>query len=123
LEIEPVVGHVAISVQPPASLSEAARAAFIAVVSSVAPEHFEQADATLLARYATATVLAEAAEATLQSDPTNTKALALWEKSTRTMSGLALRLRLGPQSRRERAKPDRPLSWSERFRLERDGRL
>lgn len=40
------------------------------------------------------------------------------------MSGLALRLRLGPQSRRERAKVDPgPLTWSEQFRLKTYGRL
>src|SRR5262249_42250895 len=58
------------------------------------------------------------AEARLAVDANDGKALALWEKSTRTMSGLALRLRLGPQSRRERAKVDPgPLTWSEQFRL------
>jgi hypothetical protein len=39
------------------------------------------------------------------------------------MSNLALRLRLGPQSRREKAKVERPLTWDEKFRLENFGRL
>jgi len=50
-------------------------------------------------------------------------ALRLWEKANKVMSGLALRLRLGPQSRREKAKVERPLTWDEKFRLEKFGRL
>ena len=111
-------------VQPPASLSEPAKAVFLDLVASCDPEHFEDSDVTLLARYANAVVFTEQAEARLQADPDDTKALALWEKATRTMSGLALRLRLGPQSRREKAKAPRgPLTWDESFRLEKFGRL
>jgi hypothetical protein len=120
----PLITHAApVPVQPPQSLSEPARKAFITLVSECAPEHFEQSDTTLIARYAVASVLAEGAETTLQAEPTNTKALAVWEKAVRTMSALALRLRLGPQSRREKAKVERPLTWDERFRLENHGRL
>jgi hypothetical protein len=109
--------------QPPAGLSEPARAAFVALVGDCAPDHFEPADTTLLARYANATVFSEQAEARLAANPDDRAALALWEKATRTMSGLALRLRLGPQSRRERAKIDKPLTWSDEFRLKHYGRL
>ena len=50
--------------------------------------------------------------------------LLLWEKATRTMSGPAVRLRHGPQVRREKAKaPEKPLTWDERFRLEHYGRV
>jgi phage terminase small subunit len=122
--LSPVVEHEPIPVRPPPNLSEAARAAFVELVAGCEPRHFEQSDVTLLARYAVATVLAEGAEATLQEHPDDTKALAVWEKSVRTMSGLALRLRLGPQSRRERAaKVERDLTWDERFRLEHHGQL
>jgi hypothetical protein len=119
----PLIDHAPTPVQPPSSLSEPARKAFVELVGSCAPDHFEPCDGTLLARYAVACVLAEGAEATLQVDPENTKALAVWEKATRTMSGLALRLRLGPQSRRARAKVDRPLTFDERYRIEHFGRL
>jgi hypothetical protein len=112
-----------VPVQPPASLSEAGRAVFIELVGSCDPRHFEPSDVTLLARYANATVFSEQAEARLAADPNDSKALALWEKSTRTMGALALRLRLGPQSRREKAKVNRPLTWEEQFRLEKYGRL
>jgi hypothetical protein len=42
-----------------------------------------------------------------------------WREGTRTMKDLALRLRLSLKSRREKAKVERPLTWDERFRLER----
>jgi hypothetical protein len=66
--------------------------------------------------------MAERSAAKLQNgdDP---DALRTWEKANKVMSGLALRLRLGPQSRRERAKVERPLTWDERFRLEHFGKL
>jgi hypothetical protein len=119
----PLIDHAPTPVQPPTNLSEPARKAFIELVANCAPDHFEPSDRTLLARYAVACVLAEGAEATLQADPENAKALAVWEKATRAMAGLALRLRLGPQSRRERAKADRPLTFDERYRIEHFGRL
>jgi phage terminase small subunit len=118
----PVIARARIPIQPPTGLSEAARAAFIALVTSCAPDHFEPSDVSLITRYAVASVLAEGAETTLQADPGNTKALAVWEKAVRTMSALALRLRLGPQSRREKAKVQRPLTWSDEFRLRQAGR-
>ena len=123
--MEPLMVHAdPVPVQPPANLSEASRAVFLDLVASCDPEHFEDADVTLLARYANAVVFTEQAEARLQANPDDAKALALWEKATRTMSGLALRLRLGPQSRREKAKAPRgPLTWDEQFRLEKFGRL
>jgi len=40
------------------------------------------------------------------------------------MSGPALRLRLSPQARREKAKaPENPLTWDDRFRLKHYGRV
>jgi len=113
-----------VPVQPPATLSDPARSVFLDLVASCDAEHFLDADVTLLARYANAVVFSEQAQARLQANPDDVKALTLWEKSTRAMSGLALRLRLGPQARREKAKTPRgPLTFDERFRLERFGRL
>jgi len=87
-------------------------------VGDCAPDHFEASDVTLVARYANATVFSEQAEARLAVNPDDTKALALWEKATRAMSALSLRLRISPQSRRERAKNHRRMTWDEKFRLE-----
>jgi hypothetical protein len=100
---------------PPAHLSEAAKAVFVRLVEDCGPDHFLPADITLLERYAAAVVLARAAEAALLTGDAGK--LAVWEKATRAIAGLALRLRLGPQSRREKAKSPRELSWDERFAL------
>jgi phage terminase small subunit len=102
-------------------LSEAAKAVFLDLVSTCDPEHFEASDVTLLGQYCEASALAAKAAAKLQEG--DLSQLAIWEKATRAMAGLALRLRLGPQSRRERAKVERPLTWDEKFRLEHYGRL
>jgi hypothetical protein len=117
------VHHEPVPVQPPEGLSESVRAAFIGLVSACDPEHFETSDVTMLVRYATATILAARAETRLLADPDDGKALAMWEKAVRAMSGLALRLRLGPQSRREKAKVERPLTWDEKFRMQTFGHL
>ena len=77
---------------------------------------------SLIARYANAAVFSEVAEARLAVNPDDARALALWEKSTRAMSALALRLRLSPQARRERAKVERPLTWADEFCLRQAGR-
>jgi len=54
--------------------------------------------------------MAERAAAELQrgEGPPNARWLAAWRQGTRTMKDLALRLRLSPQSRREKAKVERP---------------
>jgi hypothetical protein len=75
-------------------------------------------DAHLLAQYAEAIVLAERASAELHTG-TDAKWLLLWEKSTRVMTALSMRLRLSPQARREQARAPRTLTWSERAGLER----
>jgi len=78
----------------------------------------------MLCQYCEAQAMAERAAAELQKgEVPSVRWLTVWEKSTKMMKDLALRLRLGPQSRRERAKVDRPLTWSDRFRLETHGKL
>src|SRR5262249_55767465 len=88
-------------IAPLASLSEPARAVFLDLVSSHEPEHFEPGDATLLAQYAEAAALAARSAAALQAG--DASQLRMWERSAAVMASLSLRLRLGPQSRRERA--------------------
>ena len=124
-DMEPLMVHTElVPVQPPETLSEPARKAFLDLVASCDPAHFEDADVGLLAQYCEAQVLAERAAQELQKEsPPNPRWLAAWEKATRTMKDLALRLRLSPQSRREKAKVERPLTWDEKFRLEQFGRL
>ena len=111
-------------IRPPSTLSEPAKAVFIALVADCEPGHFKSADAGMLCQYCEAQAMAERAAAELQKgEVPSVRWLAVWEKSTKMMKDLALRLRLGPQSRRERARADRPLTWSDRFRLEQHGKL
>jgi hypothetical protein len=101
---------------PPESLSPEAREIFVDLVASCPPDHFEAADLGLISAYATAQAMSERAAIELQGDgPPDSKWMAAWEKGVRAMSALALRLRLAPQSRRERASPTKPLSWVEQF--------
>jgi hypothetical protein len=111
-------------IRPPATLSEPAKVAFAAIVADCDPHHFKASDVPLLAQYAVAIALAERAEVHLsEDDPPNAHWLAVWKESVRTMRDLALRLRLSPQARRERAKVSKPLTWSEQHRLQNYGRL
>jgi hypothetical protein len=110
-------------IRPPATLSEPAKAVFVAIVADCDPHHFVASDAPLLAQYAAAIALAERAEVHLSEDPLSVRWMAVWREATRTMRDLALRLRLSPQARRERAKVSKPLTWSEQHRLQNYGRL
>jgi phage terminase small subunit len=112
-------------VQPPATLSEPAHKVFLDLVSGCDPEHFQTSDVGLLCQYCEAQAMAERAVTEMQKGvgPPDPHWLAVWEKSTKMMKDLALRLRLGPQSRREKAKVERPLTWDERFRLEKFGKI
>jgi hypothetical protein len=48
LAITPVLEHKPVAVQPPATLSEPARAMFLHLVGNCHPEHFEESDVGLL---------------------------------------------------------------------------
>jgi hypothetical protein len=106
-------------IAPPASLSVPARAVFLDLVSSHEPEHFEPGDVTLLAQYCEACALATKAAVALQAG--DASQLRIWERSAAVMASLSLRLRLGPQSRRERARAGAQLTWSDRYRLDSHG--
>jgi|SRR6516164_4464187 len=124
-DMEPLMVHSEpVPVQPPATLSDPARKIFLELVASCDPAHFEDADVGILAQFCEAQALAERAAQELQKEsPPNSRWLAAWKEGTKTMKDLALRLRLSPQSRREKAKVKRPLTWDENFRLEKFGRL
>jgi len=123
--MEPLMVHSEpVPVQPPVTLSDPARKIFLELVASCDPAHFEDADVGILAQFCEAQALAERAAQELQKEsPPNSRWLAAWKEGTKTMKDLALRLRLSPQSRREKAKVKRPLTWDENFRLEKFGRL
>jgi hypothetical protein len=87
---------------------------FTGLVNACDRTHFEPSDVPLLSQYAEAVALAEWAAAELQG-PTDGKWLAVWEKATRVLTALSIRLRLSPQARRERAQVR--LDWSTKFGL------
>ena len=107
--------------RPPPELPENVRKSFVELVSSTVPGHFQPSDRPLLVAYARAIALEQAAGAALAADPTDGKALLLWEKSGRQMTALSMRLRLSPQARRPTGakSPTTPLSYYEFRELER----
>jgi phage terminase small subunit len=106
---------------PPSGLSEGAKAEFIRIVTTERPEHFKPSDQSLLVQYCEAASLADRAMKELQGDDAPERWLRTWEKAVRAMSGLALRLRLSPQSRMPNNPTRRPperVSYYERQELE-----
>jgi hypothetical protein len=93
-------------IEPPRSLSVAERKVFVDLVASVVPEHFVHCDLPLVCAYVRAIVLEERAAVQLRKAPTDSKWLAVWEKSQRALVSLSLRLRLSPQARVRNTKPD-----------------
>jgi hypothetical protein len=116
IETERIAGSPPPVLAPPASLSEAAKAIFVALVADCDADHFERSDLGLLCQYCEAQAMAERAAAAVGAG--DSKQLLVWERAVRTMNGLALRLRLGPQSRRER-RSRRSGRWTGR-RISRD---
>jgi phage terminase small subunit len=114
---------------PPDSLSDSARAAFIDLVGAMPVSHFRPADMALVCAYSEAVVLAERAAFEL-SQPngivTADNKVSPWfsvhQQATKTLIGLALRLRLGPQSRalKQSKKEPAPVSYYDRMRMEKD---
>jgi len=99
--------------RPPDSLSDAARRAFIDLVASVPASHFKPGDVSLLCRYAEVAALAV--------DGKVSAWFSVHASATKSLSGLALRLRLGPQSRALKASKKEagpPMSAYERMRLD-----
>jgi len=88
---------------PPASLSEAERELFVAIVAGCDAGHFRQPDLPLLSRYCEAAVLAEQAALELRNgavvDGKPSPWIVIQEKCVRAMVSLSMRLRLSPQSR------------------------
>jgi phage terminase small subunit len=116
--------------RPPESLPDAARRAFASIVASHPASHFKAGDAELLCRYAEAAAAAE--EAAFQmaqpggmvtDDGKVSPWVSIHQSMTKTLNALALRLRLGPQSRalKQSKKEAAPLSYYDRMRLKKIG--
>jgi len=111
------------TISPPAGLSAPAKAIFNEIVGCCDVDHFRRSDVRLLAVYCSAAAMVERCEPHLAGDgdkPPDKEWISAWKEASRTMSNLAMRLRLGPQSRREKALKPKQLDWSTHFRLERE---
>jgi hypothetical protein len=110
--------------RPPPELDEPERKIFVDLVSSSKAEHFRSSDMPLLAAYCRAIALERRSAAALKAG--DDKALARWEKATKAMVALSMRLRLSPQARapnnpsRPPSKPQAALSYYERAQLDGD---
>jgi hypothetical protein len=110
-----IVERLPTRLRPPATLSPGARREFVRIVAAERATHFRPSDLALLCQYAEAAALAERAVRELRRADAKGSWLTRWEKATRVMVALSLRLRISPQARQPN-NPKRPerLSYYER---------
>jgi hypothetical protein len=118
-------------IRPPPGLGGREKEVFLSLVAACPAAQFQPSDAALIARWAESIVLAEQAAGELEaggvvtSDGKVSPWFTVHQRASKTVSELALRLRLGPQSRQPRAPKTkaRPLSYYEELdlRAEPDG--
>ena len=112
-------------IRPPDSLSELEKRVFRALVSACPADQFRKSDIGLLARWSELSVMAQEAafEMTTHGRVTPDGKVSPWfsiyTQATKQLNGLALRLRLGPQSRASKAPKSLPreLSYYEEMQL------
>ena len=112
--------------RPPPSLREPEKQAFLDLVTTTDPKQFRPSDLPLLCRWAELTVMAEQAAGELQAggmvtaDGRVSPWFTIHQQATKGLTGLALRLRLGPQSRTPKAPKTKPaaVSYYDRMTLE-----
>jgi hypothetical protein len=108
---------------PPTSLPPAERDLFVSLVAANPPGHFKTSDLPLLVQFCAAAVLSERATAELRTAPVIDGKPSAWltvfEKASRAMVALSMRLRLSPQARAPNnpKRPDPSLSAYELMRL------
>lgn len=111
--------------KPPDSMSEAARKVFLDLVVGSKADAFQVTDLPLLVRYAEAAALADRAEGEIAKKPLVKGRPNPWAShlaaATKTVSMMAMRLRLSPQARapHNSGKRAAPLSYYERMDFER----
>jgi hypothetical protein len=105
--------------RPPETLSAPARKVFLDIVANEEPTHFRQSHMPLLVQYCEATALAELSIKEMQKKDAAPIWLHRWEKATRVMTALSMRLRLSPQSlaANNPSRP-KPMSYYEKVALE-----
>jgi phage terminase small subunit len=96
-------------IRPPDSLSELEKKVFRALVSACPADQFRKSDVGLLSRWAELSVMAEQAafemthNGRVTADGKVSPWFSIYTQATKQLNGLALRLRLGPQSRASKA--------------------
>ena len=113
--------------RPPDTLTDAQRRCFVDLVASLPAFHFKPSDLALLCRYAEAAAAAERAAFEMEQPGgmvTDDGKVSPWfhvhQQATKTLNALALRLRLGPQSRalKQSKREPAPVSVYDRMRLD-----
>src|SRR6516165_53179 len=117
--------------KPPAHLGEAERRVFVDLISQCPASQFRKSDLGLLARWCELIVVAERAAAEMSvgnllndDDDRPSGWFSLHERATKGLALLALRLRLGPQSRADKAPKTEAASsqsYYDRMRYEQEG--
>jgi phage terminase small subunit len=113
-------------IRPPDSLSDLEKKVFRDLVSQCPADQFRKSDTGLLARWAELSVMAEQAafemthNGRVTSDGKVSPWLSIYTQAIKGLNGLALRLRLGPQSRASKAPKTLPreLSYYEQMELD-----
>ena len=113
---------------PPACLGEAEKRAFLDLVLSVPSNQFARCDLALLSAWAETVALRErmatrmAVEGELDEKGRPSGAFTIHKEATKTLNSLALRLRVSPQARMQKApKREVSVSYYERMQLEMEG--
>jgi phage terminase small subunit len=94
--------------RPPASLGQLEKQAFLDLISRVPAGQFRESDLPLLCRWCEASVMAEQAAGELAAggmvvDGRVSPWFGIHERATKSLVALALRLRLSPQARADKA--------------------
>jgi phage terminase small subunit len=113
-------------IRPPDCLSDLEKKVFRDLVAACPADQFRRSDVGLLCRWAELSVMAEQAAFEMTThgkvtpDGRPSPWLSVYMQATKQLNGLALRLRLGPQSRASKAPKSLPreLSYYEQMELE-----
>jgi phage terminase small subunit len=112
-------------IRPPDSLGDLEKQVFRDLVAACPADQFRKSDVGLLARWSELSVMAEQAafemthNGRVTSDGKVSPWLSIYTQAVKGLNGLALRLRLGPQSRASKAPKSLPreLSYYEEMQL------
>jgi hypothetical protein len=112
--------------RPPPSLGDVEKRAFLDLVTACPAGQFQACDLPLLCRWAETVALAErmatriSVEGELDEKGKPSGAFTIHRECTKTLAGLALRLRVSPQARMQKApkREMRSISYYERMELE-----